>query len=77
MKKLALLIAISLSLSACSDNAEIKSKGRYNTLCIDGVTYVAFKETVGYSGYGFLSVKLNRESKIIECRQSEVSDYEY
>ena len=71
MKKLALLIAITLSLSACSDDMKIKTKGSYSTLCIDGVTYVAFKEMAGYQGYGFLSVKLNRESKIIECSQDE------
>lgn len=71
MKRLALLIAITLSLSACSDNMEIKTKGSYSTVCIDGVTYVAFKEMAGNQGYGFLSVKLNRESKIIECSQGE------
>lgn len=69
MKKLVLLISITLSLSACTDNMEIKTKGSYGTVCIDGVTYVAFKEVVNKKGYGFLSVKLNRESKIIECRQ--------
>ena len=67
MKKLALLIAITLSLSACADNVKIKTKGSYSTICIDGVTYVAFKEMAGNQGYGFMSVKLNRDSKIIEC----------
>ena len=69
MKKLALLIAVTLSLSACADNVGIKTKGSYSTICIDGVTYVAFKEMAGNQGYGFMSVKLNRESKIIECGQ--------
>jgi hypothetical protein len=63
-----LLIAITLSLSACSDGVEIKTKS-FRPVCIDGVTYVAFKEMAGNQGYGFLSVKLNRESKIIECSQ--------
>ena len=71
MKKLILLLAITLSLSACSDDMKIKTKNTGNTICIDGVTYVAFKEMAGYQGYGFLSVKLNRESKIIECSQDE------
>ena len=71
MKKLVLLIAITLTLSACSDDRKIKTKGSYSTICIDGVTYVAFKEMARYQGYGFLSVKLNRESKIIECSQDE------
>ncbi len=71
MKKLLLLIATALSLTACSDSLEMKTKGTYNTICIDGVTYVAFKERASYQGYGFLSVKLNRESKIIECNQGE------
>lgn len=71
MKKLALLIAITLSLQACDDNVEIKTKGSYSTVCIDGVTYVAFKEMAGNQGYGFLSVKLNRDSKIIECSKGE------
>ena len=70
MKKLALLIAITLTLSACSDGMEIKTKG-FRPICIDGVTYVAFKEMSGNQGYGFLSVMLNRESKIIECSQGE------
>ena len=69
MKKIALLIAITLSLSACGNGMKINTKDSYITICIDGVTYIAFKETVGNLGYGFLSVKLNRESKIIECRQ--------
>lgn len=43
----------------------------YRTICIDGVTYVAFKEMAGNQGYGFLSVKLNRDSKIIECNHDE------
>lgn len=73
MNKLLLLIAITLSLSACADDVKIKTHGSYSTICIEGVTYVAFKEKemVGYHGYGFLSVKLNRESKIIECSQDE------
>ena len=71
MKKLALLIAITLSLSACDDVDKIKTKDSYNTICIDGVTYVAFKEMSGNQGYGFLSVKLNRESKIIKCSQNK------
>lgn len=73
MKKLILILAIALTLSACSDDMKSKTKNTDNTICIDGVTYVAFKEKemVGYHGYGFLSVKLNRESKIIECSQDE------
>ena len=71
MKKLALLIAITMSLSACADDVKIKTHGSYRTICIDGVTYIAFKEMAGNQGYGFLSVKLNRESKIIECSQVE------
>lgn len=70
MKKVALLvllIVLTLSLSACSDHLEIKTIDSYGTICIDGITYVAFKEMKGYQGYGFLSVKLNKESKIIEC----------
>ena len=50
---------------------KIKTHGSYRTICIDGVTYIAFKEMAGNQGYGFLSVKLNRESKIIECSQVE------
>ena len=71
MKKLLLLIAIPLSLSACSDSLEMKTKSSYRTICIDGVTYVAFKEMSSNRGFGFLSVKLNRESKIIACSQDE------
>ena len=71
LRKLTLVLVSTLTLSACSDSLEMKTKSSYRTICIDGVTYVAFKEMSSNRGFGFLSVKLNRESKIIECNQGE------
>ena len=39
------------------------------TVCLDGVTYYLDSE-IGYSrGFGYMSVKLDRESKIVPCTE--------
>lgn len=45
----------------------LTKKEDMKTVCLDGVTYYQFKETVGYSGYGFMSVKFNRNGTVQLC----------
>ncbi len=65
--KILALAAIALALSACMDGEPIRTKTDYKTVCIDGVTYIAFREGAGNLGFGFFSVKLDKDSKIINC----------
>lgn len=64
-----LIIGILLfALSGCSTgNRAATKKKDMKTVCLDGVTYYLFKETTGYSGFGFMSVKLDKDSKIVPC----------
>ena len=36
-------------------------------ICIDGVTYIIFKGQAGYAGWGYMSVKFNKDSKVVSC----------
>lgn len=64
MRKLLLAGLAIVLLSGCDGTTVTTPSEKIKERCFDGVTYIAFKE---YSGYGYLSVKLNRESKIVEC----------
>lgn len=67
MKKLLILLALVLTTTACSmDSKPVASKNTKH-ICIDGVTYITVKESVGHRGYGFMSVKLGKDSKVIPC----------
>ena len=64
-----LIIGILLfALSGCStgDRAATKKKDM-KTVCLDGVTYYLFSERTYSAGYGYMSVKFDRESKIVPC----------
>lgn len=64
-----LIIGVLLfALSGCSTgNKAATKKKNMKTVCLDGVTYYLFSERAGYSGYGFMSVKLDKDSKIVPC----------
>ena len=57
-------------LASCTHQSEVVDKNEsFEEQCIDGVTYILFKQKpiTGYKGYGFMSVKLGTDSKIIQC----------
>lgn len=69
-KSLLLVVFLLLALCGCStgDNAATKKKDM-KTVCLDGVTYYLFSEGQGYRGFGYMSVKLDTNSKIIPCKE--------
>ena len=70
MKKILTILVLATALVSCSTGREaMTSKGNMKTVCLDGVTYYLDSE-IGYSrGFGYMSVKLDRESKIIPCTE--------
>lgn len=68
MKKLLILLALVLSTTACTDKKHsLTDLGKVKSICIDGITYVVIKESRGYQGHEYMSVKLDKDSKIIPC----------
>ena len=65
MKKIILILA-SLLIVAC-DAEPGDNKSVQKIACIDGVKYVYFKSAGGNRGYGYMSVKFNREGKVELC----------
>ena len=70
MKRILAVLVLSSLLVSCSTGKEaMTSKENMKTVCLDGVTYYLFSE-IGYSrGFGYMSVKLDRESKIVPCTE--------
>lgn len=48
---------------------------KFKTICLDGVTYYILKQKSGYSGYGFMSVKFDRNSKVVLCDNDDAPDF--
>ena len=70
MKKILAIFVISIVLAGCSTGDKAStSKEDMKTVCLDGVTYYLFRESNYSEGYGFMSVKLDRESKIVPCSE--------
>jgi len=64
--KAIILILASLLIVAC--DKEPGAQGSTQKIaCIDGVKYVYFKSASGNQGYGYMSVKFNREGKVELC----------
>lgn len=42
-------------------------KDKIKSVCIDGVEYIYFKGSTGYGGWGYMSVKFNRDSTVSLC----------
>ena len=70
MKRILTILVLATALVSCSTGKEaMTSKENMKTICLDGVTYYLFSE-IGYSrGFGYMSVKLDRESKIVPCTE--------
>lgn len=69
MKKLLILLPLVLATTACKDmkDSAPPPTNKEMVMCIDGVSYVVFKEGRGYRGFGYMSVKLDKDSKVIPC----------
>lgn len=66
--KYALLILISLTLTACGNGIPSSTKtDEMKTRCIYGVEYFVFKEKRGYQGFGFMTVKYRRDGSVATC----------
>ena len=70
MKRILTILVLATALVSCSTGKEaMTSKENMKTICLDGVTYYLYSE-IGYSrGFGYMSIKLDRESKIIPCTE--------
>lgn len=67
MKFLIVLLAI-VFLTACSSGESPLTKtADMRVVCLDGVEYYLFREVSGYSGWGYMSVKFNRDSTVSTC----------
>lgn len=63
-----ILLILVLLLAGCSTgDHSMTEPNKFRTVCLDGVTYYVFSEFSGYKGYGYMSVKLNRDSKVVLC----------
>lgn len=70
MKLLSVLI-LALTLAGCYGD-ETKSAGipitnQYQTVCIDGVSYILFRKSAYQLGFGFMTVKFNPDSTVVTC----------
>lgn len=61
------LIAMLTAAGCGNGNPAFTPKDEMRTVCLDGVTYYLFREQAGYSGWGYMSVKLDRNSKVVPC----------
>lgn len=73
MKKIIVVFIILLSLVLGCSEGEIPltKEKEFKIICLDGVQYYFFKESVPYLGYGFMSVKFNKNSKICTCEEGK------
>ena len=70
MKRILAVLVLSSLLVSCSIEQVTKTTGKeMKTVCLDGVTYYQFSEVVLSKGFGYMSVKLDRESKIVPCTE--------
>jgi hypothetical protein len=71
LTKTALLLAVAWSavlVAGCSGTQDpSREAGEARTTCIDGVEYLYFKGQSGYAGFGYMSVKFNRDSTVALC----------
>lgn len=64
-KTLAILVVVLLV--GCTGGNAMTSQQDFKTLCLGGVTYYVTKESLGNNGYGYMSVKLDKDSKVVVC----------
>jgi len=67
MKRLMIVLSV-LFIIACSSGQSVgTSHDKLKIVCLDGVEYYLFREAVGYSGFGYMSVKFNPDSTVSTC----------
>lgn len=64
-----ILVILALALAGCGTPDPGRDNNGYNTICVDGVKYLYFKGMSGNHGYGYMSVKFNKESKVETCNE--------
>jgi major membrane immunogen (membrane-anchored lipoprotein) len=67
IKYIIFIILLVLLIGCSSGDKPITNKEDMKTVCLDGVTYYQFRETFMYSGYGYMSVKFNRDGTVHTC----------
>lgn len=69
MKKILILVVAVLLLSGCgqSNKRAFADTNQLNVVCINGVNYYLFRDLSGYSGYGYMSPKFNRNGSVSLC----------
>lgn len=74
MKRLLIAIVICLSISSCNTGEEPRTpKEEFKTVCVDGVEYFFFSESMGYKGYGYMSPHFKRDGSLYLCEENSVS----
>ena len=67
MKFLMIVTAV-LFLAACSGGElPMTKQPDMRIVCLDGVEYYLFRESMGYGGWGYMSVKFNPDSTVSTC----------
>lgn len=61
------LLVVGLMAGCSGGRGVITDTNEFKTIRLDGVTYYLWREMAMYSGYGYMSVKLGKDSKVVEC----------
>ena len=64
------ILILCLMLVGCDIENNVRTNPKYfNTICLDGVEYFMFIETHGTAGYGFMSVKFEKDGNVSLCEE--------
>ncbi len=70
MKKILAILVLATALVICNtENEAMSSKENMKTVCLDGVTYYKFSEFIVHKRFSYMSIKLDKESKIVPCTE--------
>jgi len=67
---LILFVFFTISCGGVTDPSKKDSTKHEKYRCIDGVKYVVFKGYSGNQGYGYMSVKFNKDSTVSLCEEN-------
>lgn len=68
MKKVIIGIVFLFVLAGCTAGEDSRTNAtEFKTKCLDGVEYYVTTEHIPYKGYGFMSVKFNRDGTVETC----------
>lgn len=65
MKTLIIIMTV-LLVTGCDGVTRLYHHG-IEEKCIDGVTYIYDSSSIGNQAFGYMSVKFNRDSKVVLC----------